>query len=52
MKLNKPLMHVRLDQLGFFYWDPKIDPREPEYVGDPTGSLFFVASNTKREISL
>ena len=23
-------MHVRLDQLGFFYWDPRIDPREPE----------------------
>ena len=31
MKLKKPLMHVRLHQLGFFYWDPRIDPREPEY---------------------
>ncbi len=27
-------MHVRLDQLGFFYWDPRIDPREPEYDPD------------------
>jgi len=27
----KPLKHVRLHQLGFFYWDPKDDPREPEY---------------------
>ena len=41
MKLNKPLIHMRLDQCQFFYWDPKIDPREPEYVGDPTGSLFL-----------
>ena len=32
---------MRLDQCQFFYWDPKIDPREPEYVGDPTGSLFL-----------
>jgi len=31
MKLKKPLMHVRLHQLGFFWWDPRIDPREPEY---------------------
>ena len=31
MKLKKPLMHVRLHQLQFFYWDPRIDPREPEY---------------------
>jgi len=41
MKLNKPLIHMRLDQCQFFYWDPKIDPREPEYVGDPTGSPFL-----------
>jgi len=31
MKLNKPLIHMRLDQCQFFYWDPRIDPREPEY---------------------
>ena len=22
---------MRLDQCQFFYWDPRIDPREPEY---------------------
>jgi len=44
MKLNKPLMHVRLDQLGFFYWDPRIDPREPEY--DPLfAGGFFIDKN-------
>jgi len=42
MKLNKPLMHVRLDQLGFFYWDPRIDPREPEYWASPNGGPFFM----------
>ena len=42
MKLNKPLMHVRLDQLGFFYWDPRIDPREPEYDPLFAGDLFYV----------
>ena len=47
MKLSRPLMHVRLDQLGFFYWDPRIDPREPEYDPDFDGGvnhtpLFYV----------
>ena len=43
MKLNKPLMHVRLHQLQFFYWDPRIDPREPEYDPsyDPLTGVFF-----------
>jgi len=42
MKLSKPLVHLRLHQCQFFYWDPKIDPREPEYIGDPLdGSLFL-----------
>jgi len=31
MKLSKPLIHMRLDQCQFFWWDPRIDPREPEY---------------------
>tara|TARA_B100001250_G_scaffold393107_1_gene395573 strand:- start:29430 stop:29570 length:141 start_codon:yes stop_codon:yes gene_type:complete len=44
MELKKPLMHVRLHQLGFFWWDPRIDPREPEYWG-PDGGLFFYAIN-------
>jgi len=48
MKLNKPLMHVRLYQLQFFYWDPRIDPREPEYdpCYDPSlqGSFFMFAN--------
>ena len=22
---------MRLDQCQFFWWDPRIDPREPEY---------------------
>ena len=35
-------MHVRLDQLGFFYWDPKIDPREPEYWASRNGGPFFM----------
>jgi len=47
MKLSKPLVHLRLHQCKFFYWDPKIDPREPEYVGGLTRSPFFVASITK-----
>ncbi len=34
MKLNRPLIHMRLDQCQFFYWDPRIDPREPEYDPD------------------
>ncbi len=41
MKLNKPLMHVRLHQLKFFYWDPRIDPREPEYDPLIAGGLFY-----------
>ena len=40
MELKKPLMHVRLHQLKFFWWDPRIDPREPEYWG-PDGDSFF-----------
>ena len=45
MKLNKPLIHVRLDQCQFFYWDPRIDPREPEYeLSQPPGpgGFFYV----------
>ena len=45
MKLNRPLMHVRLDQCQFFYWDPRIDPREPEYkLSQPpnTGGFFVL----------
>jgi len=43
MKLNKPLVHMRLDQCQFFWWDPRIDPREPEYWKDsPSGGLFYV----------
>ena len=41
MELKKPLMHVRLHQLGFFWWDPRIDPREPEYWGPDGGSFFY-----------
>ncbi len=53
MKLNRPLIHMRLDQCQFFYWDPRIDPREPEYDPDldphykvsqaPTQGAFFMA---------
>ena len=29
---------MRLDQCQFFYWDPRIDPREPEYeLSQPPG---------------
>ena len=45
MKLNKPLMHCRLSEMQFFYWDPRIDPREPEYkLSQPpsTGGFFYV----------
>ena len=40
----KPLKHVRLHQLGFFYWDPKDDPREPEYwlSQPPLAGGFFI----------
>ena len=43
MKLNKPLVHVRLDQCQFFWWDPRIDPREPEYdpSHDPLTRVIF-----------
>ena len=37
----KPLKHVRLHQMKFFWWDPKDDPREPEYVETPSGSPFL-----------
>ena len=30
MKLSKPLVHLRLHQCKFFYWDPKIDPSSLE----------------------
>ena len=49
MKLNRPLIHMRLDQCQFFYWDPRIDPREPDYdphykvSQDPTQGSFFMA---------
>ena len=32
---------MRLHQCQFFYWDPKIDPREPEYWGPDGGSFFY-----------
>jgi len=28
--------------MKFFYWDPKDDPREPEYWETRNGSPFFV----------
>ena len=34
MKLNRPLVHMRLDQCQFFWWDSRIDPREPDYDPD------------------
>jgi len=43
MELKKPLRHLRLHQLKFFWWDPRIDPREPEYWGpDGDGGLLFL----------
>jgi len=40
----KPLKHCRLSQMKFFYWDPKDDPREPEYWKDsPSGGSFFMS---------
>ena len=41
MELKKPLMHIRLHQLKFFWWDPRIDPREPEYWGPDGGSFLM-----------
>ena len=44
MKLNKPLMHCRVSDMQFFYWDPRIDPREPEYkvsTGGPKDPFFM-----------
>jgi len=39
----KPLKHCRLSQMKFFYWDPKDDPREPEYWEDsPLGESFLL----------
>ena len=41
----KPLKHCRLSQMKFFYWDPKDDPREPEYWEDsPSGGSFFMVN--------
>jgi hypothetical protein len=34
MELSKPLKTLRLDQCMYFWWDPRIDPREPEYDPD------------------
>jgi len=42
MKLSKPLIHMRLDQCQFFWWDPKDDPREPEYWDSRNGGPFFI----------
>ncbi len=35
---------MRLDQCQFFWWDPRIDPREPEYDPsyDPFTGVFFM----------
>ena len=35
---------MRLDQCQFFWWDPRIDPREPEYDPsyDPLTGVFFL----------
>jgi len=41
----KPLKHCRLSQMKFFYWDPKDDPREPEYWETRNGSPFFMPEN-------
>jgi hypothetical protein len=34
MKLSKPLRTLRLHQCMYYWWDPRIDPREPEYDPD------------------
>ena len=34
---------MRLSQLKFFYWDPKDDPREPEYWDSRNGGPFLCA---------
>ena len=34
MKLNRPLVHMRLDQCQVFWGDSRIDPREPDYDPD------------------
>ncbi len=35
---------MRLHQCQFFYWDPRIDPREPEYEppSPPSQGGFFM----------
>lgn len=34
MKLSKPLVHLRLNQCQYYWWDSRIDPREPDYDPD------------------
>jgi|14BtaG_2_1085337.scaffolds.fasta_scaffold18309_5 hypothetical protein len=55
MKLSKPLIHLRLDQCQYFYWDSRIDPREDDYDPDfgpnnddgglSTPSFFMICGN-------
>ncbi len=48
MKLSKPLVHLRLSQCCFYYWDPKDDPREPEYWESRGGGGSFFNALTNR----
>jgi len=41
----KPLKHCRLSQMKFFYWDPKDDPREPEYLKTLLAEGLFLCYN-------
>ena len=34
MELSKPLKTLRLHQCQYFWWDPRIDPREDDYDPD------------------
>ena len=39
---------MRLDQCQFFWWDPRIDPREPEYDPLFSGDLFLCILDNRK----
>ncbi len=41
MKLKRPLKHVKLSQMQFFYWDELTDDQESDKMGGDNPPIFY-----------
>ena len=45
MKLKRPLKHVKLSQMQFFYWDELTDDQESDKMGGDNPPIFYGQTN-------